>query len=600
MAQIQFKDSGNVYDVAINQRGRGKKLYHCPECSTSRKNKKAKTLSWHNDTKSGYCHHCNAWCRLANAHTDKTSVVYIPATPVVSPIERTPEDCHQEVMRKYPLHQRTLSDTAIQWLQSRGISLETALSMGIFSITCGDKTEAVGFVYKHKGLEVNIKFRRLHEKSFFFAVKDAPKIAYNAPAIDRATTLVVVEGEMDVLATVQAGMPSVISPPCGAGGSQHEWAERHEQELNAVERFVLATDNDVKGFELRDTLIGLWSRERCDVVKFDAVKDANELLITAGADALREAVLRARKQEPPVCPFVTDMRLGKAEFLNYFRYGGMVGIETDFEPLDSIVRWRTGALALITGIPGHGKSGFLDFVMMLLNRKHGWKAGVYSPENNPVEHHIGKLVAMMTGSRFSPDCMSEEECMQAFDEVADSYSFISPEVCKLDDIIAAITWLVKYRGIKMVSIDPFNVLEFAHMPGVPETEQINDALKKLHRLSQELNILIFVVAHPRKIEVRKMNAFNLPVHRIPTLYDVMGSSHFYNHVDYGIIVYRDFDAKGNNGQSVKIIFEKIRWCELGTPDSCTIKFDPATNRYEAEGCDEAGNLSWLKALPEMK
>ena len=150
----------------------------------------------------------------------------------------------------------------------------------------------------------------------------------------------------------------------------------------------------------------------------------------------------------------------------------------------------------------------------------------------------------------------------------------------------------------MVSMDPFNVLEFAHTPGMPETEEVNDALKKLHRLAQELNMLIFVVAHPRKIEVRKMNKFDLPGHRIPTLYDVMGSSHFYNHVDYGIIVYRDFDAKGNHGQSVKIIFEKIRWCELGTPDSCTIKFDPETNRYEAEGCDEAENTSWFKVLPE--
>lgn len=599
MAQIQFKDSGNVYDVAISQRGRGKKLYHCPECSTNRKNKKAKTLSWHNDTKSGYCHHCNAWCRLAGTYSDKAPVSYRPAEPAVPPVERSLEDCHQEVMRKYPLHKRTLSHTATQWLQSRGISRDTAQSMGVFSIMCGDKIEAIGFVYKYKGLEVNIKFRRLSEKSFFFAIKDAPKIAYNAPAIGQSNSLIVVEGEMDVLAVAEVGLPSAVSPPCGAGGSQQEWTLRHQQELATIDRFVLATDHDVKGFELRDTLMELWGPERCDVVKFDAVKDANELLLTAGADALREAVLRARKQEP-VCPFLTDIRQRKEEFLNYFRYGGMVGKETDFEPLDSIVRWRTGALALVTGIPGHGKSGFLDFVMMLLNRKHNWKAAVYSPENNPLEHHIGKLVSLMTGCGFSPDCMSEAECLQAYDEVADSYSFILPDLCKLDDIIAAITWLVKHRGVKMVSIDPFNVLEFAHVPGMPETEQINDALKKLHRLAQELDILIFVVAHPRKIEVRKMNKLDLPVHRIPTLYDVMGSSHFYNHVDYGIIVYRDYDTKGGYGQSVKIIFEKIRWCELGTPGSCTVEFDISTNRYQAEGCDDLENVSWLKALPETK
>lgn len=601
MRQIRFKGSDSVYQIDIDPRATNKKLYHCPKCRGERKNKKAKTLCWHTDTQSGYCHHCDSWCMpYAGPSTREPAVIKTPPR-IEPPAPLSFEACDKEVKRKFPVHKRRLSTAAAQWLHSRGISIETAHAVGLFSIVCGDKTEAIGFVYKYGELEVNVKFRRIHEKSFFFAIKDAPKIAYNTSGIIPGKDLIVVEGEMDTLACIEVGMPHVISPPCGAGGSQMEWIDNHET-LNSISRFILATDNDEKGQALRDTLLNQWGYARCAVIEVGPYKDANELLLGNGAEALRMAINGARIHEPSN-PFITDMKLARGLFLNYFKFGGMTGKDTGFVPLDNIVNWRTGALALVSGIPGHGKSGFVDFVTMLLNRKHGWKASVYSPENNPTIHHVGKLVSMMTGCQFSPHSLSEDDCMQAYDEVTDAVWFIKPELCKLDEILAAIIWLVKHRGIKVAVIDPFNVIEFGLDPRIPETEQINQVLKKLHRFAQEYDILLILVAHPRKIEVRKMNRFNIPIHRIPTLYDVMGSSHFYNHIDYGIIVYRDYDVKGEHGRLVQIIVEKIRWCELGSPSACTIAFDVSNNRYEAVGSDtteDAEDTSWLTALPESR
>lgn len=618
--EIEFIDNGGVFNLDINPHRDGN--YACPICAKQRKKKGTKTLRWYKLTPNekarggtGFCHHCRSWCHMVLTDEEKqayarkhnlnsdTTFVRPPVAaqqPRTAPEQLTPEKCDRLLKEAYPEATRYLSDKAAQWLAMRGIDREVAAQLGVFSTIRYNK-EVIAFVYRYKGLDYNIKFRELDNKKYSFFLSGAPTIAYNAEALHEAEVVIVTEGEMDTLSYAQAGIICNLSVPTGGAGTQTKWLEAHADDLAQVKQFYLATDNDECGEKLRDTLLNLWGYDRCRVVSYNGHKDANELLMAEGINAIY-ATLEESVVVKPIHPNITDMASRRKELIKFFEGGGLKGEKLDFAPLDAVASWRTGALALITGIPGHGKSGFLDFLMMRLNRQLGWKAMVYSPENYPDVHHYSKLISMINNRLFDPKAMSHEMCNAAYDELCLDYSFVKPELTKLQDVLDTIEWQVKHYGIKMASIDPFNVLEIEQAIGASETEVINRALDKMHRLARRLNILLFLIAHPRKMDKAKerstKNEAQVTVNNVPSLYDVMGSAHFYNHVDYGIIVYRDFGTKDAGGQKTQVIFEKIKWGEMGSPGFCTLDFNVETNRYEDPNGDNSvadqEDSSWLR------
>lgn len=621
---VKFIESGEVFNLDINPHRDGN--HACPVCSKQRKKKGTKTLRWYKLTPgekekggTGFCHHCRSWCHIVLSDKEKqeyarrhnlnsdTTFVQPPAgdrratTTHTEPL--TPERCDRLLKEAFPEATRYLSDKAADWLAGRGIDREVAAQLGIFSTIRYNK-EVIAFVYRYKGLDYNIKFRELDNKKYSFFLTGAPTIAYNAEALHEAEVVIVTEGEMDALSYAQAGIICNLSVPTGGAGMQLKWLEAHADDLAQIKQFYLATDNDECGDKLRDTLLNLWGYDRCRVVSYNGYKDANELLMAEGINAIYETLENSILIKPKN-KNVIDMASRRKELIKFFEGGGLKGEKLDFAPLDAVASWRTGALALITGIPGHGKSGFLDFLMMRLNRQLGWKAMVYSPENYPDVHHYSKLIAMINNKQFDPEAMSLEMCLAAYDELSLEYSFVNPELTKLQDVLDAIEWQVKHYGIKMASIDPFNVLEIeqaANAANAPETEVINRALDKMHRLARRLNILLFLIAHPRKMDHIKARTTRtepeVTVHNAPSLYDVMGSAHFYNHIDYGIIVYRDFSKQDASEQKTHVIFEKIKWGEMGSPGKCTLDFNVETNRYEDpdgdKSVEELEDTSWLR------
>ena len=66
------------------------------------------------------------------------------------------------------------------------------------------------------------------------------------------------------------------------------------------------------------------------------------------------------------------------------------GSSTGFKSLDQNYTVSPSQWTLITGIPGHGKSEFLDSLLVNLMMQD-WTFAVYSPENQPCELHLAKL-----------------------------------------------------------------------------------------------------------------------------------------------------------------------------------------------------------------
>src|SRR4029078_10034964 len=83
-----------------------------------------------------------------------------------------------------------------------------------------------------------------------------------------------------------------------------------------------------------------------------------------------------------------------------YREGLRPGVSTGWLSLDAHYTVRTGELTIVTGIPSHGKSQFLDALIVNLAREHDWSIGICSPENLPVTRHIAKLIEQYTGFPF--------------------------------------------------------------------------------------------------------------------------------------------------------------------------------------------------------
>jgi len=425
---------------------------------------------------------------------------------------------------------------------------------------------------------VNIKYRKLPKD--FRLHTGAELIFYNQDALLNNEDIIIVEGEMDALAFIECGIDNVISVPNGAG-SKLEYLDTYHGLFDKIKRVFLATDQDTKGVELRDELARRLGVDRCMLVNFKDCKDANEYLIEYGGPALQDAIKEAIPI--PTKGIVTVDHLYN-DIRDLFDNGVDPGFRLD-EPFDEFIRWETGRLAIVTGVPSSGKSEFVDYIITKMNLKLKWKAAFFTPENYPLKYHYAKLYEKIIGKRFRASSSTEMEFDMAFDYIRENFFYImNEENFTVDYIIDHAKMLVRTRGVKVVVIDPYNKLD--HQYKDSETQYISRFLDKLINFAKFNDVLVFLVAHPRKMEKDGENKT-----RVPSLYDISGSANFYNKTDYGIIVHRDTDHNNAMVDKVRVYWSKIKFKHLGRQGMTSLNYDKDSGRFYTSVPD-TGN--WLK------
>ena len=563
------------YEIAITKHN-GEEVVICPRCSHTRKKKGDKCLSWNHDKDVGHCHHCNG-----------DFVKY-------QPIRKQPKK--EYIIPKWE-NKTGLTDKALKWFEDRGISQSTLNKMRVYSdkkdmyikLKDGNRAfkkdaEAICFPFfmNHEDIPRNIKYRG-GNKSFMLEA-GAELIFYNYDAIHSSKELIIVEGEIDALSYIQAGYDNVVSVPNGASARDLSYLDNYIEEMEHIETFYIASDYDTAGLGLREELIRRLSPEKCKTVSFMGLKDCNELLVSKGVVAVRDSIINAI--DVPIRGEVDVVSLYESVY-NTFKNGIPKGVDIGFRPIDELINWDTGRLAIWTGTPGSGKSNVLDQVSILLNIKHNWRTVYYSPEYHPIELHIEHMIEKITGKPFSEKDMSKMEMDEAFEYVSDNFFFINPdEYTTIDDILSISKQFVKKKGIKHLVIDPFNTLEHIRPNNVSETTYIGTILDKLTKFARRYNVLVSLVAHPRKINKRQ-DGNGLDV---PTMYDISGSSTFYDKADYGIVIYRDYI---NN--FTRFITQKIKFRQNGkildSDNEGIMKYNVRNGRYM--DVNNWNNDSWL-------
>jgi len=547
-------------EYQIEVKHAGENPQKCPACSDDRKpqNKNKKVFSFNADTGLGKCQNCQASFYRKN------------------------ED-HKVYVRPAWENKTDLPDKVLEWFQSRNITSDTLRSMKVTAGTVWmpqveKNVGAICFNYFRDGQLINIKYRD-RDKNFRL-VKDAQKIFYNLDGIKDQKEIWIVEGEIDCLTMVQAGITNCCSVPAGGNkvNNNLDYLDSCWTYFEDVEKVYILTDKDAVGNQLGDELARRIGLERCNRVTLPDHKDINEVLC-AGFKVSREYLLSLSKPYP---------LLGVYEVGNFWddllhiRKNGFPKGWKPRAPFGNYVTIHPGYTSIITGIPGHGKSEHLDQLLIELGIDYGLKGAYFSPENWPTSMHIIKLVEKTTGVNFWES--KEAEINGVKDWLSEHVFWVYPDDgFNLENVLEHIRKAVLRHGINWYVIDPWNKLD--HQYTGAETKYISETLDKISNFNKKNSVHGFIVAHPTKMEKDKDGNYV-----VPNLYSISGSAHFFNKADCGWTVYKK--APGQSDVHIQKVKFKY-WGEVGLIEYL---WDGKTGRYYTVNPDYT---NWVHPEPKL-
>ena len=264
---------------------------------------------------------------------------------------------------------------------------------------------------------------------------------------------------------------------------------------------------------------------------------------------------------------------------SFYEKGLPSGALTGWPSIDEYYTVREGQMTVVTGIPSHGKSEWLD--ALLVNLCPQWQFVVFSPENFPHELHIAKILEKWTGKPFQKgltERMKPEDLSDGTGFMDHSFGFFKPspdlQVPNVVSILneAAAWFESRDTGQKRgLVIDPWNELEHKRPSGISETEYISETLSTIRQWAREFEVHVWIVAHPMKLQKDRDGKYP-----VPTPYDISGSAHWRNKADNCIAIWRD--VEGSDGV-VYVYIQKVRFKHIGKPGTVQLRYDKVSGRY---------------------
>lgn len=520
----------------------------CPKChhTHSPGNRSATDLSVNVSEGVWNCHRCGWTGTLGTAIWQSQIKQYKPPRP----IERM---------------ETSLTERTHNWFARRGIPKEVVERRQIVAQIENGKS-VILFPHFRNGIHVNTQ-RRYTKVKDFRQEPDAELIFYGLDDItDDMDTLIICEGQMDALSFEVAGYLNVLSIPSGVPWDKKtntvpmtaklEYLESAADLLSRMTKVYLACDSDDQGKAMNNELARRIGREKCFIVEWpDGIKDANDALMAVGGPAwIQESIDRAR-------PFPIE-GLWQPHTLRervdaLYDFGYDPGTRIGFKYIDEAYRPRTGLVSVVTGWSSHGKSTWLDHMIVNLALNHQWKVAIYSPENQPLHYHESRLIEIHRHKPFDIGIggrMSRPEMEESRAFIEEHFMFILPERPTIDNILRLGKTALLQMGINGLIIDPWNEIEHQRPPGLTETEYISQALTQIRDFARNTNVHVWVLAHPAK-----PNQWN-PISQAPELSHISQSNNWWNKCDYGLSIWR---KPGDNSVWSQMHVKKVRHKETG-------------------------------------
>jgi len=484
----------------------------------------------------------------------------------------------------------------VKWFEGRGISQATLTKMQVTT----DEKGNVEFNYFKGGQLVNIKTRyEFDGKKSFKQHSNAEKVVYGLDTLQGKKKAIFVEGEMDVLSWVEAGVLAdygVISVDMGApspgqnSGGKLECLTNCAHELDGIKEFYICTDKDEPGLYLQEELVRRLGHHRCHIVSLPVgAKDSNDVLKDAiqSLDVRCEALrLQLRNAKPVPIPGIYDLDDEVWELMiEQYRNGREHGKTTHFPNLDEHYTFLSKEITLITGIPGHGKSQFIRQLLITKSMYDGWVWACYVPEDWGVDYFFEDLCHTFIGKssdkKAGDDRMTEPELIEAMTFVRSHFFCIYPEVDKETGISPLptnewinerINFLKLKHGVNAYLKDPWN--KIYHDFQMREDQYLAQELSKEKFYASGFDAALYI-AHPTKLTAQKDGTY-----AVPEAYNISGGAMFYNMMDNIIAIHRPNLKNDANDKLVECHVHKIKKRKLvGKPGQVNFYFDWRKGRY---------------------
>lgn len=271
----------------------------------------------------------------------------------------------------------------------------------------------------------------------------------------------------------------------------------------------------------------------------------------------------------------------------YYNDGSKPGEHPGWASLANLYRVNRGEWTLVTGIPSHGKSTWLDALIVNLIDNLGWKFAICSPENQPLERHFSQMAEKVIGKPFyGPGKMTWEEMQEAKALLREHVHFALPEAPTIDAVLEVARFAVENKGLDGLVVDPWNELDHSRPSAMSEGEYISYALTRFRKFARQHAIHLWLVAHPTKLQKERIyDETGKPLVRdgrvvmeypVPDPYSVSGSAHWRNKADNCIAIYRNTNEDKN---LVQVHVQKVRFRQNGKPGLAELRWNPETSNF---------------------
>lgn len=243
------------------------------------------------------------------------------------------------------------------------------------------------------------------------------------------------------------------------------------------------------------------------------------------------------------------------------------GIDCGVENIDDCFRLDRGKLVVVTGIPNMGKSEFVDFLCVQYNKLYGMKTLYFSPENQPLPLHINKLFSKFDGKKFDKSMLDDSHCQEVRKYIYENFLFFNySNEYNIQNILDTAEQHIYSQGVDILVMDSYNKL--LHDTSRNETDIIGRELDLIERFAKRLNIIVILVAHPKKMEKKGEEWI------IPSAYDINGSANFYNKADFVFAVHRNYEP---NYSIIKV--DKVKFNNYGGQGTINLGYDTVSGNY---------------------
>lgn len=485
--------------------------------------------------------------------------------------------------------------------QQRGIKPEILRKYGVcenavpvYNSDLHKKVKSIAFpVYQttdreNESILVNIKYLGIERVNGKKIISQHPLGENHLIFMNRiprdARNVVICEGEIDALTMAGAGF-NAVSIPAGAHGDRkdgephknNEWLTNDYIWLAGFEEIYLCFDNDEAGKNAERALFYRLGVERTKVIHIpnveEDVKDPNSYArycIENGLNAdeeLAKLVKNATVLNPETIKYAIQYRqqLHDLMFPQEGKTAGYVLPNANFGEHFMI---RLGEVSAVTGFGGHGKSEWLNDLIVSMCMEYDEKTVVGSFEIKPARTLLSMIRQISGRKRLSivhdngdevPDDKKFDEALNLLNKHVMFYDYIGTAESK--SVLEAYALAAKMYGVKFFVIDSLMCMDIEEEDNQGQKEFMN----KLREFAIKYQVHIFLVCHSRKPSEKKREETY-----IPWKHDILGSVHISNLVWNVITVWRNI-SKGvryqealQNVQNAQAEIETTR-----NPEHCT-------------------------------